>query len=135
MPIPRLLHPVPVTIEQISKATTLYDEDAREPIQFAARPVSKTLDGQAKWQSQFAEGNTRGGTTEGAAGYVLFRQIDLDAKSIVLQIEDRISRIGTLDTDVYISRLRPVGHYPDQGGHTMIKAFFDDRQPSKQTRG
>lgn len=135
MPIPRLIHPVPVTIEQIDKSATIYDEDAREPIQFAARPVKKTLNGQVKWQSQFSESNTRAGTIEGASGYVLFRQIDLTAKAIVLQLEDRLSRIGTRDTDVYITNLRPVGHYPDQGGHTMIKAFFDDRQPSKQTRG
>lgn len=135
MPIPRLIHPVPVTIEQISKAQTLYDEDAREPIQFAARPVSKTLDGQVKWQSQFSEKSTRAGTVESASGYVLFRQVDLAAKSLVLQLEDRISRIGTRDTDVYITSLRPVAHYPDQGGHTLLKVFFNDRQPSKQTRG
>lgn len=135
MPVPRLIHPVPVTIQQIDKSATIMDEDAREPIQSAARPVSKTLNGQVKWQSQFDEQNTRVGTIESASGYVLFRQIDLTAKSIVLQNEDRISRIGTSDTDVYITNLRPVGHYPDQGGHTMIKAFFDDRQPSKQTRG
>lgn len=135
MPIPRLIHPVPVTIEQISKAATIYDDDAREPIQFAARPVTKKVDGQVKWQSQFSEQNTRAGTVESASGYVLFRQIDLTAKAIVLQREDRFSRIGTRDTDVYITSLRPVGHYSDQGGHTMIKAFFDDRQPSKQTRG
>lgn len=135
MPVPNLIHPVPVTIEQISKGTTIYDPDSREPIQQASRPVKKTLSGQVRWQSRLAEGTTRGGTTEGAAGYVLFRQVDLDANSLVLQLEDRFSRLGTIDTDVYITRLRPVGHYPDQAGHTMIKAFFDDRQPSKQTRG
>lgn len=135
MPVPRLIHPVPVTVQQIDTGATIYDDDAREPIQQAARPVSKTLNGQVKWQSQFSGESTRGGTVEGASGYVLFRQVDLDANALVLQDEDRISRIGTRDTDVYISQLRPVGHYPDQGGHTMIKAFFGDRQPSKQTRG
>lgn len=135
MPAPRLIHPVPVTIHQIDKGATLYDEDAREPIQAAARFASKTLDGQVKWFDQFNEKNTRVGTIEEAAGYVLFRQIDLTAQSIVLQNEDRISRIGTRDTDVYITRLLPVGHYPDQGGHTMVKAYFGDRQPSKQSRG
>ncbi len=95
MPIPRLIHPVPVTIEQISTANTLYDDDAREPIQFAARTTPKTIAGQVSWQSQFNEGNTRGGTIESSAGYVLFRQIDLTAASIELHLEDRISRIGT----------------------------------------
>lgn len=135
MPTPNLIHPVPVTIEQIDKPATLYDEDAREPIQFAARATSKTIAGQVKWGSQFDETTTRVGTVEGASGYVLFRQIDLTAAGVELQLEDRFSRIGTRDTDVYITRLRPVGHYPDHSGHTMIKAFFDDRQPSKQTRG
>lgn len=133
--IPRLLHPVPVTIEQIDRGETLYDEDAREPIQQAARKVSKTIPGQVKWFSQFDDKPTRAGTIENASGYVLFRQVDLTAYAVELATEDRFSRIGTRDTDVYVVSLRPVGHYPDQGGHTMIKAFFKDRQPSKQTRG
>lgn len=135
MPIPNLIHPVPIKIRQISKLTTHYDEDAREPIQHAARSVTKTVNGQVKWASQFKLGHTRAGATEKAAGYVLFRNVDLVAKSIVLQDNDQIIQIGTRDTDVYINELEPTGHYPDTGGHTMIKAFFQDRAPSKQTRG
>ncbi len=135
MPVVRLLHPVPIVLEQINKGTTIYDEDSREPIQQASRPVKVDLQAQVKWSSQFSEENTRVGTVESASGYLLFLKVDLDAKSIVLQLEDRFSRIGTRDTDVYITRLRPVIHYPDHGGHAGIKAFFNDRQPSKQTRG
>lgn len=135
MPIPRLIHPVPIVLEQIDTATTLYDEDAREPIQFAARPTRVDLQAQVKFTSDIDEVNTPGGTVQTASGYLLFRKIDLEAKNITLRLEDRFAKIGTVDTDVYITRFRPVAYYPDQGGHTMVKAFFDARQPSKQTRG
>ena len=135
MPVPTLIHPVPVKLRQISRSTTFYDDDAREPIQHATRLATKTIQGQVSWKSQFDIGHNKAGTVLNASGYVLFRKIDLDAQSIVLQDNDRIIQIGTRDTDVYINKLVPTGHYPDIGGHTMIKAFFADRAPSKQTRG
>lgn len=135
MPIPNLIHPVPIKIRQIQRGATYYDEDAREPIQHASRSTTKTISGQVKWRSQFELGHEKGGPTEGAAGYVLFRKIDLEAQAIELQDGDRFVEIGNRETDVYVTALRPVGHYPDRVGYTMIKAFFEDRQPSKQTRG
>jgi hypothetical protein len=135
MTYPNLLHPVPVEIDQVDRGTTIYDHDAREPIQQAARKSRVVVQGQVKWEEQYAEGHTRSGTVEGALGYVLFRQVDLDAQSVVLQRGDRFGKIGTRATDVYVTSLRPVGHYPAYAGHTMLKAFFSDRQPSKQTRG
>lgn len=131
MPIPNLIHPVPITVEKISRDTTYYDEDAREPIQFADRPDSVTLDGQVKWFDEKELAAHKSGPTEGSTGYVLFRQIDLTAYSLELEQNDRFTQIGLRTTDVYVKALRPVGHYPDIGGHTMIKAYFTDRQPSR----
>ena len=50
-------------------------------------------------------------------------------------LDDRFKKIGSVDTDVFITRLEFQGHYPDQGGPTLVKAHFTDRQPSKQRRG
>ncbi len=135
MPVPNLIHPVPIDIQQIVKSETIYDDDLREPVQQAARPVTVKTVGQVKWNSQFELESQLGGAVEGSRGYVLFRRIDLEIQGIVLANNDRISKMGVRDTDVYITRLEPVGHYPDQSGHTLIKAHFNDRAPARQTRG
>jgi hypothetical protein len=135
MPQPNLLHPVPVVLEQLSEADTYYDEDAREPIQDGARPVQVTVQGQVDWRAQKDLALLRGGNLENASGYVLFRVVDLAALGITLEPEDRFAQIGGIDTDVYIHRLEWVGHYPDAGGPTMVKAYFWDRAPARQTRG
>ena len=77
-------------------------------------------------------GASRAGAIQDASGYVLFRYVDLEAKSVVLKQNDRFLKLGKLDADVYVTALRPNGHYTDQGGATMVKAFFKDRQPSRQ---
>jgi len=35
------------------------------------------------------------------------------------------------NTDAYIVKLTPCGHYPGFG-KTMVKAYFEDNQPSRQ---
>ncbi len=135
MPIPNLLHPVPIEIEQLDKGNTYYDDDAREPIQFAARKTKITVSGQVNWGAAMAADHERTGAVENASGYVLFRYVDLEAAGVVLQREDRFTSIGGVVTDVYVDRLVPRGHYPDIGGPTMVKAYFVDRQPARQQRG
>lgn len=135
MPIPNLLHPVPIKIRQLSRATTVYDDDAREPIQVVGRTAELTVSGQVRWYEQYRQEHTRVGTVEGASGYVLFRLADLAAQSITLQRQDQFIEIGGRATDVYVVSLEWVGHYDDQGGPTMVKAHFADRQPARQTRG
>lgn len=135
MTLPRLIHPVPVVIEQIDRASTLYDSDAREAVTQAARDAGITIPGQVKWGTQFGLEPTKTGPREDASGYVLFRRIDLDAASVTLQINDNIKKLGDVDADLYISRLEWIAHYPSAGGPTMVKAHFVDRQPAKQTRG
>lgn len=131
MPIPNLIHQVEVEIQQLNTSTTTYDHDAREPVQFASRNATVTCPGQVKWGASMAASHTRGGAGEDADGYVLFRNVDLADRSITLKREDRIVSIGGVACNVYIKRLRPTGHYPDIGGPTMVKAFFEDRQPSR----
>ena len=128
---PRLLHPVPVLLEQIDTSTTLYDEDAREPIQQAAHKTVVELSGQVKYGSSKEQSYELGGIRENERGYVLFRTVDLEAKSVTLQLNDRITKIGNVTHDSYIVRLEPAMHYPAHG-NTGLKAYFSDRAPSKQ---
>jgi len=135
MTLPFLLHPVPITVERLDTASTLYDEDAREAVQQASRATEVTIPGQVKWGSVDKVEMERQGVAEGADGYVLFRKVDLDAASIELAPNDRITRIGHVETDVYVLKLQPMGHYTDQVGHTLVRAWFEDRTPAKVAHG
>lgn len=127
---PRLLHPVPVVLEQIDMAATVYDSDSREPVQQAARKTSVTLPGQMKYGESKSAGMSSTGLEAGENGYALFRIRDLHFANITLQIGDRIRSAGDTVHDAYITRLQPIGHLP-RWNSTLIKAFFADRQPAK----
>lgn len=135
MAIPNLIHPVPIVIRQIDESETIYDDDMREPVQQTVRGASVTVNGQVKWGMEKSFTSTARGAEEGSDGYVLFRYVDLAAAGITLKREDRFLKLGNVDVDVYVKALRPEGHYSDQGGPTLVKAFFADRQPSRQTEG
>lgn len=137
MPIPNLIHPVPVSIQVLDRTETFYDDDFREPVQQAARASTVIVSGQIKWGVDEEKGSQRGGVVEGSDGYVLFRLVDLAAATppVTIKREDRFLRLGTVDVDVYVTALRYEGHYDDVGGPTLVKAFFQDRQPARQTRG
>lgn len=128
--MPNLIHPINITIEQWSEGETIYDDDFREPVQQAARVETKVVKGQPNWDLQEAS-STKGGVEQDASGYVLFRYIDLNAQGITLKRQDRFIKMGHLDTDVYIIALKPIGHYPDQNGASLVKAYFTDRAPSR----
>lgn len=134
MPTPNLIHPVVVEIAQSDTSSTLYDDEAREPIGQVARSTAVELPGQVSYGSSRELSYELGGRRENERGYVLFRQVDLDAKSVTLQPNDRITKIGQVEHDSYITRLEPKGHYPDQAGATLVRAYFADRAPSKQRR-
>lgn len=135
MPTPNLLHPVQVIVQPIDRAATLQDDDFREPIQNAARGADVAINGQVKWEEDEGERPAKTGPGAASRGYVLFRYRDLDRLGLVLKQGDRIARIGRLETDVYIVRLVPMGHWHDVGKATLLKAYFADRHPSRQSRG
>lgn len=135
MPLPRLIHPVDIVVEQIDRSQTYYDDEAREPVQQIERSAQVTLPGQVKWEEQFGLEQKKSGVRETSRGYVLFRKADLDGQSVVLQLNDRIVKMGHVETDVYLDSLEWLGHYQDQSGPSLQKAFFTDRRPSRQERG
>jgi len=127
---PRLLHAVNVRLVCIDYDNTIYDTEAREPVQQAARSTVVVLPGQVKYGSSDDQTPSSGGPREEERGYVLFRKRDLDSESVTLRVNDRITQIGNVEHDCYITRLEPLGHYPSYG-HTLVKAHFADRQPAK----
>ncbi len=129
MPNPRLIHPIPVTLEFLNSGETIYDPDTKEPIG-GARRSTKDLQAQVKW---FRKDQLRGRSTgprQEADGYLLFRRTDLVAAGVEVRTGDKIVRIGHLqNVSYYVTELSPMGHYPDQGGHGLLRADFNDREP------
>lgn len=125
---PRLIHPIRVTLEQLDTTNTRYDPITREPIPGAARTI-RNLVAQIKW---FTERELRGndaGPQPESKGYLLFRRDDLINAGITIQDGDKVVKLGHRDALLYITGTVPMGHYPDQGGHTLLKANFADREP------
>jgi hypothetical protein len=135
VPIPTLLHPVPVTVQKLDRDATVFDADYKEQLQREARAEAVICPGQIFWVQDQAKQLMPGGAREDSDGYVLFRYIDLQALDITIDREDRFTAFGSTLVDVYVVKLTPMGHYADAGGPTLVKAWFKDRQPSRQTRG
>lgn len=137
--LPRLLHPFPTQIQTAEPATVSQDEGYREPVQTIGRSETFTIAAQWKWFSDRELALNRSGAEESSDGYVLLRYTDLRALGKEVKRGDRIIGYGTgaaaVKTDLYVVKLRHEGHYPDQGGPALVKAFFADRQPAHQTRG
>lgn len=145
--IPRLIHPVPAIIQRMNRAVTVLDPVAREPVRQVWRAGEGPGTGsESTLQAQvtFTEGAIGrptylpGGVEERWLGYLTVRVIDLIRAGIATvnsdgAIElgiargDRIRRIGWRTTDVYVAWFVDEGHYPDQGGATLIRIHFKDR--------
>lgn len=139
MTLPRLLHPLPTEIQSVDPASVSQDEGYREPIQTIGRSTTFTVPGQWKWFSDRELRMHKHGAQESSDGYVLVRNVDLRAQGKTISRGDRIIGYGTganrVALDVEVTKLRYEGHYPDQFGPALVKAFFSDREPSRQSRG
>lgn len=135
MVLPRLIHPVPITIQTLDRSATVMDDDLREAVQTEARATSVVCPGQVSWGKDESMSVRPEGVKEDSDGYVLFRFVDLRAKGITIKREDRFTKLGTVDVDIYVVSVQPLGHYPDLGGPGLVKAFFKDRQPGRQSKG
>lgn len=132
MVVPNLIHPISVKIQQLDLSNTFQDDDYREPVQQAIYEDTKTVQGQLNWNMEKELKVDIGGVSTNASGYVLFRYFDLSLQSITLKMNDRFIQFGFVETDSYIIKLTPQGHYTDSSGPTLLKAFFVDRKPSRQ---
>jgi len=129
---PRLIHPIPVQIAQIDRSATIYDDRAREPIGGAAHEVIINLVAQIKWKTIGKPDPNFSGPREKDNCYMLFRHTDLAAAGKVLNRGDRVRKIGTREVNMFITFFEDMGHYTDQGGATLMKAWAGDRNPDQQ---
>lgn len=132
MPTPNLIHPVSVVIERRNLVDTIYDEDAREPVRQATRTAEITINAQILWDYHSDPKSEDAGLDLGESGYILVRMVDLQAASVSLGFGDRITKIGTLGVELYITRTRPMAHYGPTGA-TLLRCYFADRDPTHGT--
>jgi len=135
--LPRLLHPINVLIKKADRLQTFYDQDLHEPIGQVRRPQKPVVVwAQIKVLESDDPKASVGGVLENTRGYILLRTADLLNKHFTVERGDQIIQIGEGDyareVDYYITRLQQRGHYPRAKGHTLIKAWFADRHPSRQ---
>jgi len=134
---PNLIHPIPVYLRQAERElTAVQDDNLHEPVGQVRRPQAPTrLVAQVKWGLDQDQAAAEGGRRGSSDGYLLFRTADLRAKHITLAEGDCIVQIGegnaTQQTDLYITGFRWMGHYPDQRGASLVRAYFEDRAPSR----
>lgn len=140
MVVPRLIHKVRTTIEPIDRASTPWDEDAREAIQNVSRlaPIEVVTQPEYRKNPQGIPGMempriTPGGVIQEQVAYLLLRRVDALKKSYDPLPGDRIAKIGHMDVDLYVKWLQPIAHYA--GGWTLIRLYVIDREPMSHTRG
>lgn len=111
------------------------DADAGEPVGRVARDTAVTCDGQVSWKSDVLEMEI-GGKIYKVDGYVVFRLVDLAAVGVTpdeIGEGTKITSMGTgtgQHTDAfYVYRTDRGGHYPDQGGATLLKVWYGRRRP------
>jgi hypothetical protein len=135
MPSPRLLHPVPVTIEQLNRDQLAQDLGAREAFHGARQIVKRTIEVQAQHKVQGVNAPiiTAAGFSEPVAGYILVRTKDLRALGVSLKRGDRIVKVGSGPNakvmDVYLLLDDSMGHYPSERGATLQRWYYSDRNP------
>ena len=133
MALPRLIHPIPVVIKLRDRADALMDEDSGEPIGNVGGD-NVSLVAQVSWRSTEIKVDGAG-NTEVMDGYLLFRLTDLvnHIPAVVISEGDRVVSIGSgialVPMNHYLWRIQRRGHYPDQGGHTLQKWWFKDKNP------
>jgi hypothetical protein len=131
--IPMLPHPTSVTIEPLDESVLIKDADAREVKRGERGGTPFTIDAQIKWNDFATPLVLAQGVREEFDGWILVRCCDMDDLGITIKRRDRITAMGTLtDLSLYILGSQPLGHYPDQGGHTLLRYYFSTRKPSRE---
>lgn len=112
--VPNLISPTTITIEQTDQAATRYDSLAREPIKYVKRSSAIELEAQVSWGKSFSaryQAGGQGGTVNDATGYLVFRRTDIAALGVTLKQGDKVTQIGGMTVDVWLSDKTWVGHH------------------------
>jgi hypothetical protein len=135
MPLPSLLYPIICQIQPLDRTDTVYDEELREAVQSETYSSTINIPCQVMWINSSKMEQSDYGVTEESDGYLLLRYVDMNFRGFSIKREDRIIRIGFQPYDLYVVSLQPCAHYPDLNGPGMVKAFFRDKQKSRNQPG
>jgi hypothetical protein len=150
MPVPNLIHPIPIHLQRENEAATIFNSRGREPVrqmwkrgQGPGTGTEDELVGQINWNDGAIKKPEApsGGVREKSDGYVLFRFVDLLEAgiatenadgTITLGIDrgDKIVRVGRRRVELFVTYFRDIANYPDQGGGTILEVNFEDREAS-----
>lgn len=137
---PNLIHPIDVTVQRLNRSELVMDADAREPMH-GARSVAAdtvTVKAQISWGTRGQPQSEMGGVEEKSDGHITCRWSDLVLLTGgAFKRGDRVTQLGTgaraIAVDLYITKNIPMGHWPDQGGSTLVRFYFQDRKPVQQS--
>jgi hypothetical protein len=133
---PNLIEPVPLTIQQLDRGSTTYDEDAREQVSHLAYGAAITgLQAQVNWgvsDGTRREGGGQGGSVDRSRGYLVFRKWDLGRTTppTILAKGDKLTLLDEETRVVYLYEQDKAGHHADSARLQVWR--FEDRAPSRQ---
>lgn len=136
---PNLIHPIQVVVHRLNRSTLVMDADAREPMHGARDTTADAVKilAQISWGERGRPQNEPAGVEEKSNGYILCRWSDLRKAGGAFKRGDKIVSIGaglnSLAVELYILGNKPMAHWPDQGGTTLVRFHFADRKPYQQT--
>ena len=129
----KLISSVWVTISQKDVATTVMDDDAREPVKQARRTTDVKLKAQVSYSrtrgTSFFEGG-QGGPSTDAAGHLVFLKKTLKKKGLTFVRGDRITSIGGKAKEHYFNKEEDAGHNDGTSGLEIWN--FIDYDPLKK---
>lgn len=134
--IPRLIQPIEVTITPIDRASTLYDDNAREPVRQAAYLTPIIIDAQVEWFDSLDADFGPGGALEHMSGYLIIRAVDMTRKGYTPHRGDKITSLGEQSDQLfYIDAVERAAHWSAQKGPTLRRLPFTDRKPTQTKQG
>jgi len=134
--IPELIEPIVVTIQQFDEANTVTSaglSGRHELLNVRAELPPFTLPAQVAFGDNSMKPEFQQiGVDEQAAGYLVLRFIDVQNAGVTLKRGDKITKLGQLDVEYYLLHTLgdPAAHFSSQGGFTLFRMFFADRNPA-----
>lgn len=131
--VTRLIQPSEIVIQQLDLSSTLFDEDAREPVHQArySTAISPPLEAQVSWTKATRTSykfTGQGGRHTESVGYLVFLKRELEAAGVTLQAGDRVTSIAGETYKLYLQDSQKAGH---SNNNPNLKFWFmTDKRPS-----
>ena len=130
MPIPNLLNPVWLQVRPISKGTTAYDAEAREPLRVVERTPVISILAQVEYGSSRTPQYQEIGAAEEVSGYFLTTTLEAQRVGYTPRRGDLVVQVGNRVVTQYVTAWEDAGHWGDTAGASLLRVYFADRRPS-----